>query len=159
MAIASNTAQPENPNAIPRRNWKLEVIGGLALIGLITVMVIILTLQTKNPSRPTTTNTASYPGVPESFTDFSGRVANITGNLVTVSASEISSSGAIVHREYLVTIADTTVIQTVQATDLTADGKPAKLADITPDTKVIVADDTNLAKVTAFTATTFTIIK
>ena len=157
MEKITSNPQPNTPAIDPRHRWKIEVTGGLALIGLITVVAVLLTVYTKTPSHPIVPKAVSYPGTPKSFTNFSGTVTTVTGNQLNVHFSGLATTGAITQHDYLVTVADTTALHSASTSPSTTTSGPAKLTDITPGATVVVTGDTNLANITAFTATAITI--
>lgn len=151
------TTKNSVPDGAKRRRWKLELIGGIALLGVLTLIVVVISIASKkNPTQKTALST--YPGIPQSFTDFSGKVTAINGNIIQAHFSEITDSGKVAQHNYAITITDATTIKLSSGTPtktLTA----AKLNDITTDETIIVSSDSNLADTNAFTAKTITILR
>lgn len=149
MELPSRQIKPHLASAAPFR-WSFEII---AIFGVIVLTVFFATRHSKTTVITTnTTSTTASTIAPDSYTDFSGTVTKIEPALLTVALRKLEPNGTVSNLTYAVTIDDQTQIQSVKNISGVSERSALALQDIKVGQTVVVGSDTNVARVTSFTA-------
>ncbi|MEK7537703.1 MAG: hypothetical protein AAB619_01875, partial [Patescibacteria group bacterium] len=136
----------------PVRRWPWEILAGLGIV----VMAVIVTLVTR--PRPPAASVSGQPltrlaGVPDSYSDFAGKIVSLDGTRLTVNFRGWGADGRLFDKIYLVQVDPATELQILDTVNGERQKRPLKLADLKPDDTVLVSGDGNLATQSSFTAT------
>lgn len=101
-------------------------------------------------SSPHRTKLSTQSSVPASFYSFTGRITAVNGPQVAVEFQGFLTNGQVYAKTYHVTVDPQTRLSQ-------ASGTAASLGDLVVNRSVIVSGNTNLAGLSAFTATSITL--
>jgi hypothetical protein len=130
----------------------------ISILGLITGIVTVILIATQ-PKHQTVVQQTVYPGIPDSFTDFSGTISAVNTSGLTVHFSGLNSRGVMVQKDYSVTTDPTTRYQEMNTTTGAVTSATFTASTLHPNDRVIVAAKDNIAGVTSFTATSIILLR
>lgn len=120
---------------------------------IVAVIVGLVTRQHQPPPATTNHSKVTVTSTPLSYSNFIGQVKSIDGQRITVLFRGTDPEGRPMEKTYQVTIDQATELKTVQAGENTNAIGALVLADLQPESTVLIAGADNLADISAFTAT------